>query len=166
VVIPNTTNQLDSYIGEDLNSSKRGLYKLKYPLSHGVIDYWDDMELLWKHAFSLLKIAPNECPVLLTEANMNPTKHRKRMLEIFFEKFQVPAVYVAVQGVLSLYKHHDIVSQQENLQVSCWTLEMVLHMLYLSMKDILSLTLVNVWTLLVEMLLHISRICFAKVVLI
>ena len=25
------------------------------------------------------------------------------MLEIFFEKFQVPAVYVAVQGVLSLY---------------------------------------------------------------
>lgn len=119
MVIPNTTNQLDSYIGEDLNSSKRGLYKLKYPLSHGVIDYWDDMELLWKHAFSLLKIAPNECPVLLTEANMNPTKHRKRMLEIFFEKFQVPAVYVAVQGVLSLYKHLDLVSQQENPQVLC-----------------------------------------------
>lgn len=119
MVIPNTTNQLDSYIGEDLNSSKRGLYKLKYPLSHGVIDYWDDMELLWKHAFSLLKIAPNECPVLLTEANMNPTKHRKRMLEIFFEKFQVPAVYVAVQGVLSLYKHLNLDLPQENLQVSC-----------------------------------------------
>lgn len=25
------------------------------------------------------------------------------MLEIFFEKFQVPAVYIAVQGVLSLF---------------------------------------------------------------
>jgi actin-related protein len=56
------------------------LYKLKHPISHGVIDHWDDMELLWKHAFSLLKIAPNECPVLLTEANMNPTKHKKKML--------------------------------------------------------------------------------------
>ena len=102
-MIPNTANQLETYIGEELNTSKRGLYKLKHPLSHGVIDHWDDMELLWKHAFSLLKIAPNECPVLLTEANMNPTKHKRKMLEIFFEKFQVPAVYVAVQGVLSLY---------------------------------------------------------------
>ena len=102
VVIPNPSNQEKTYIGEELSSSKRGPYKLKYPLSHGVIDHWDDMELLWKHAFSLLKIAPNECPVLLTEANMNPTKHKKKMVEIFFEKFQVPAVYVAVQGVLSL----------------------------------------------------------------
>jgi actin-related protein len=59
VVIPNTANQLDSYIGEELTTSKRGLYKLKHPLSHGVIEHWDDMELLWKHAFSLLKIAPN-----------------------------------------------------------------------------------------------------------
>lgn len=100
------------------------MYKLKYPLSHGVVDHWDDMELLWKHAFSLLKIAPNECPVLLTEANMNPTKHKKKMVEIFFEKFQVPAVYVAVQGVLSLYLNHNIVLQQGSQLVSFWTLEM------------------------------------------
>jgi len=62
------------------------LYKLKHPISHGVIDHWDDMELLWKHAFSLLKIAPNECPVLLTEANMNPTKHKKKnVVDIFLK---------------------------------------------------------------------------------
>jgi actin-related protein len=34
---------------------------------------------------------------------MNPTKHRKKMFEIFFEKFQVPAVFVAIQGVLPLF---------------------------------------------------------------
>ncbi len=39
------------------------------------------------------------------------------MLEIFFEKFQVPAVFVAVQGVLSLYISFNLVSQQENQQV-------------------------------------------------
>jgi actin-related protein len=33
---------------------------------------------------------------------MNPIKNRKKMLQIFFEKFQAPAVFVAVQGVLSL----------------------------------------------------------------
>ena len=118
VVIPNTNNQFEHYMGDDLASEKRGLYKLRYPVSHGVVDHWDDMELLWKHAFSLLKVSPSECPVLLTEANMNPTKHRKKMLEIFFEKFQVPAVFVAVQGVLSLYICFNVVLQLENQQVS------------------------------------------------
>ena len=48
-------------------------------MSHGVVDHWDDMELLWKHAFSTLKVSPSEYPVLLTEANMNPTKKKKKM---------------------------------------------------------------------------------------
>ncbi|MCL4123140.1 UNVERIFIED_CONTAM: hypothetical protein GTU68_006673 [Idotea baltica] len=60
------------------------------------------MELLWKNCYSQLKVSSNDYPVLLTEANMNPAKHRKQMYEIFFEKFQAPAVFVAVQGVLSL----------------------------------------------------------------
>jgi len=47
---------------------------------------------------------------------MNPTKHRRKMLEIFFEKFQVPAVYVAVQGVLSLYLYAKEDSLQEKQQ--------------------------------------------------
>jgi len=37
VVIPSTSNQLDTYIGKDLDDSKRGLYKLRYPVKHGVI---------------------------------------------------------------------------------------------------------------------------------
>ena len=60
------------------------------------------MELLWKHSYSQLKISPNENPVLLTEPNLNPTKQRKKIFEIFFEKFQVPALFIAAQGVLSL----------------------------------------------------------------
>lgn len=52
--------------------------------------------------------------MLLTEANMNPVKNRKKMLEIFFEKFQAPAVFVAVQGVLSLYFWIYQGSQQES----------------------------------------------------
>jgi actin-related protein len=55
---------------------------------------------------------------------MNPTKHKKKMVEIFFEKFQVPAVYVAVQGVLSLYSNQHSASPQENPQASSWTQEM------------------------------------------
>lgn len=46
-------------MGDDINSSKRGMFKLRYPIKHGVIENWDDMELLWKHAFSQLKISSN-----------------------------------------------------------------------------------------------------------
>ncbi|XP_025053259.1 actin, aortic smooth muscle-like isoform X3 [Alligator sinensis] len=58
--------QKDSYVGDEAQS-KRGILTLKYPIEHGIITNWDDME------------------------------------KIMFETFNVPAMYVAIQAVLSLY---------------------------------------------------------------
>jgi centractin len=41
--------------------------------------------------------------VLLTEAPLNPRKNRDRVAQIFFETFNIPALYMSVQAVLSLY---------------------------------------------------------------
>lgn len=92
-----------SYIGKEAQE-KRGILNLKYPIEHGKVMDWDEMEAIWHHTLNNeLRVEPDHHPNLLTDACLNATDNREKMTEIFFEKFKCPAFYVVIQPVLSLY---------------------------------------------------------------
>merc|ERR550534_10430 len=104
LVIDNGTGMVKAGFAGDDAQAKRGILKLTYPLEHGIVNNWDDMEALWQHTFyNELRVEPEEHCVLLTEAPLNPKKNREKMCQIMFETFNTPGFYVGVQAVLSLY---------------------------------------------------------------
>ncbi|TGZ65219.1 hypothetical protein CRM22_005985 [Opisthorchis felineus] len=93
----------ECFVG-DVAGGKRGALTLSYPIVNGIVHNWDDLETIWHHVFTNeLRVLPEYHPVLLTESPLNPRPNREKMTEIMFEHFHVPAVYISIQAVLSLY---------------------------------------------------------------
>eukprot|EP00457_Paulinella_chromatophora_P005541 gb/GEZN01005558.1/.p1 GENE.gb/GEZN01005558.1/~~gb/GEZN01005558.1/.p1 ORF type:complete len:392 (-),score=59.82 gb/GEZN01005558.1/:613-1746(-) len=97
-----SSHEGDLFVG-DKAKELRGILKLNYPMKHGVIRDWKDMQHIWTHTYTQLNIVQDQHPVLLTEAPLNPRSNKVKAAEIFFETFNVPSLYIQAQAVLSLY---------------------------------------------------------------
>jgi len=96
--------EADIFLGS-MADEYRGLLNIRYPMEHGIVKDWNDMEKVWQNIYAnnQLNCNPEEHPVLLTEAPLNPRRNREKAAEIFFETFNTPALHISMQAVLSLY---------------------------------------------------------------
>jgi len=98
----NPVQDLDFYIGAEA-AEKRPNYNLDYPIKHGIVENWDNMEKYWQRCiYQYLSCDPEEHFMLLTEPPLNTPENREYTAEIMFETFSVPGLYIAVQAVLAL----------------------------------------------------------------
>lgn len=98
----NDVPDLDFYIGAEA-TEKRANYNIDYPIRHGIIENWDNIEKYWSRCiYQYLNCDPEEHYMLLTEPPMNTPENRESTAEVMFETFNVPGLYIAVQAVLAL----------------------------------------------------------------
>ncbi len=54
------------YVGEEA-LAKKGILQLKYPVDHGIVENWQEMQQIWHHCFyNELRVSPEDHPCLLT----------------------------------------------------------------------------------------------------
>ncbi|XP_054581309.1 actin [Eptesicus fuscus] len=91
------------FIGDEVQKQREKL-NLVYPMSRAEVTNWDHMEKIWHHSFyQVLRVAPEQHPMLLTEPPSNSKASKERTAQVLFETFSVPALYIVNQGVLSLF---------------------------------------------------------------
>ena len=89
-------------MGEETNTHRSNVH-LRHPLERGVVCQWEEMELVWNHAYRKLRADPQQQPVLVTESVLNPLANRRRTVETLLETHRAPAVFVADTPSLCLY---------------------------------------------------------------
>ncbi|KAB1212648.1 Actin-related protein 4 [Morella rubra] len=92
------------YVGSHALGFRRDHMEVLSPIKDGVVVDWDMVDSIWDHAFrECLLIDPKEHPMLLAEPSSNTQQQRERTAELMFEKYKVPALFLAKNAVLTSF---------------------------------------------------------------
>eukprot|EP01084_Bolivina_argentea_P268567 456205_1 len=94
----------DFYVGDEAAAKRGILHIFPDPIQHGIITSWRHMERIWHHVFyNELRVEPEDHSVLFTEIPLNPKSNKEKLAQIMFETFNIPAICIKIDAVLSLY---------------------------------------------------------------
>ena len=71
-------NKKNFFVGESAEYN-RGILKLNYPIEHGVIKNWEEMEIIWGYIFTIeLHVAPEDHNIMITECSKYPKENKEK----------------------------------------------------------------------------------------
>ncbi|KAI9255904.1 actin family [Helicostylum pulchrum] len=92
------------YIGDNKINKFRSNMEVQNPMKDGMVEDWEAIEHIWDAAFNdMLRVDPENHPLLCTEAAWNTKEKREKTIELAFEKFQFPAFYLAQDAVMTAF---------------------------------------------------------------
>ena len=80
---------------------KNGLFNLKYPIKHGVIENLDNMEFILGNLLITNKYVPEENNIFLTDSNFVPKINIEKLAQILFETFCFKKIYNCITSILN-----------------------------------------------------------------
>lgn len=95
----------DTYVGHEA-VQHRGILTTRPIMKKGVIQQWDDLQVLWNHVGSQFLSEMNEedeVRVLVSVPPLFPSKDRRKLTEIILETRGVEGVYLASKSLLAMY---------------------------------------------------------------
>eukprot|EP01071_Lankesteria_metandrocarpae_P000898 Lankesteria_metandrocarpae@DN1127_c0_g1_i1.p1 len=92
-----------AFVGDEAINRRHQL-SFTYPIDHGHIDDWLEMEELLNFLFHTeMRVELSEHPVLLTEPPLVSQAHREKLAELLFEIYNVPEMNISLQAIMALY---------------------------------------------------------------
>ncbi|XP_040564619.1 actin-like protein 6B isoform X2 [Lepeophtheirus salmonis] len=86
-----------------LHYPKKGM-EISTFMKDGMIDNWEVFEELMNYSYSqIIKSKAEEHPVLFSEAPWNQKARREKLTEIMFEKYNIPAFFLAKNAILAAF---------------------------------------------------------------
>lgn len=76
---------------------------ISYPLQKTNVSNWEDQCHILDYVFnSKLKINPKEYKLMITESPLVNRKQRRKLIEIFFEEYSIPSLYIIPESLSAL----------------------------------------------------------------
>lgn len=89
-------------VGDECHMWRKGL-QVSNVVNQGLVVDWDGYEKIWESCFKELGLNSEEAPVILSDPEWNSKEAREKILEMGFEKFKLPGMFLARSSVLSAF---------------------------------------------------------------
>lgn len=102
-----TAAQKQTFVGNEINGIKPTL-NLSYPIKNGVVQNWDDFEVILHYIFyDVLHTEPEERKVLISDSPSHTSESRQKTVQVLFDTYNVAGVYVADTNLLKSYANSN-----------------------------------------------------------